>query len=1116
MKKILIKGLLALVLTSLALVLITDSVLHRWVIPNINDWRPRIESYLSDKIGHPIKIGSIKAKSTGLIPSFDIEQVQVLDTAHKPALQLGRVQVDISALSLLTFQIDRLLIDSPLLEISRDGAGKFTIAGFQIDPQATSNKASDWVFSQKEIVISNGTINWIDAKPHLFGNTDALPKATFSGVAITLKNGMRSHNISLQATPPLAFGQSIEVIGKFTQPLHGASMGQWQAWTGSATASVKNIPQLAKQLNARIDWPLQNASLDGEQIALARLPHILQSLGQKLPSEFPSEILQSTQLPHLKLTAKGANSAKLQVRIDTAIVNPDITGELGGTWTQARNELDLSAQFKRMNLAELYRYVPVSTANSLRQKMQHSIQKGIVQDVRIAYVGGTKDFLNGTKLRATGRVDNGQFSIPTTIAADPPPWTHWSNTQFTFNLDGTQLEVRSIDAELAGLATKGSVTIADIQKPVIEANARVSGVAGNILQILKVEPLKAATDNLFVDSEATGPITAALQLTLPLATPEKNKITGHITLANNDFSIDKKMPSLSRMQGKIHFSESEFRLDNLHGKLLGGDVKFSGNGQKIEGNGIIGIDALAALPALSTSASILSRVKGSTPYSFLFRPEHGAGLVIESSLAGIQLDLPHPFAKPADSIWPLRFSQTQLAPHQERVTFRLANLVNAEFIHALAQTRGDDTKKVLRGGIAIGLNQVLQVPEKGVNAQVRLDQVDIEVWRPFLPAFNVDKIDLAANVSSYLPTTLTAEIGTLRAAERHFDNIVMTASQSGSAWRVNAKSNDFSGYVEYRTPANEQAGQVYARLSRFTVPDASSSTKIEKFLQDAPPTALPALDLVIEDFELVGKKLGRLEVSAVNQRAKGYLGPGTAQEWRVQKLNITNPDAELKATGVWTPAESSNARRVDFQFDFKVADTGALLTRFGQAGTLKDGSGGLQGRVAWVGSPLALHYPTLTGQVKLDIAKGQFLKINPGNAGRFMNVLSLQALPKLLTLDFRDIFSDGFVFDSITGDAQIVEGVLSSNNLQMKSSLALVSVDGKVDLGNETQNLHVLVLPDLNAGGVSLIATLINPVIGAAAYLTQLILRRPVIAAATREFSIDGSWREPNVVQVKK
>ena len=133
-----------------------------------------------------------------------------------------------------------------------------------------------------------------------------------------------------------------------------------------------------------------------------------------------------------------------------------------------------------------------------------------------------------------------------------------------------------------------------------------------------------------------------------------------------------------------------------------------------------------------------------------------------------------------------------------------------------------------------------------------------------------------------------------------------------------------------------------------------------------------------------------------------------------------------------------------------------------------------------------------------------------------MSVLSLQALPRLLTLDFRDLFSDGFAFDSVTGDAQIMQGVLSSNNLQMKRVLALVSIDGKVDLDKETQDLHVLVLPDLNAGGVSLLATLINPVVGAATYLAQLILKRPVVAAATKEFNIQGSWRDPQVVQIKK
>jgi uncharacterized protein YhdP len=48
------------------------------------------------------------------------------------------------------------------------------------------------------------------------------------------------------------------------------------------------------------------------------------------------------------------------------------------------------------------------------------------------------------------------------------------------------------------------------------------------------------------------------------------------------------------------------------------------------------------------------------------------------------------------------------------------------------------------------------------------------------------------------------------------------------------------------------------------------------------------------------------------------------------------------------------------------------------------------------------------------------------------------------------------------------------------------------------------------------LATLINPVVGAVTYFTQLILRRPAVAAATKEFNIEGSWRDPKVIDLKK
>ena len=43
---------------------------------------------------------------------------------------------------------------------------------------------------------------------------------------------------------------------------------------------------------------------------------------------------------------------------------------------------------------------------------------------------------------------------------------------------------------------------------------------------------------------------------------------------------------------------------------------------------------------------------------------------------------------------------------------------------------------------------------------------------------------------------------------------------------------------------------------------------------------------------------------------------------------------------------------------------------------------------------------------------GRFTKIEPGPAGKLLGVLSLQALPRRVTLDFRDVFSEGFAFDA--------------------------------------------------------------------------------------------------------
>jgi uncharacterized protein YhdP len=151
----------------------------------------------------------------------------------------------------------------------------------------------------------------------------------------------------------------------------------------------------------------------------------------------------------------------------------------------------------------------------------------------------------------------------------------------------------------------------------------------------------------------------------------------------------------------------------------------------------------------------------------------------------------------------------------------------------------------------------------------------------------------------------------------------------------------------------------------------------------------------------------------------------------------------------------------------------------------------------------------------VNVEEGQFLKADPGIA-KLLGVLSLQSLPRRLALDFRDVFSEGFAFDFLRGDVAITQGIARTNNLQMKGVNAAVLMEGQADIAKETQIIKVVVVPEINAGSASLIASAINPVVGLTTFLAQLILRKPLIEAATQEFLIDGTWVDPRVTKVDR
>jgi uncharacterized protein YhdP len=202
-------------------------------------------------------------------------------------------------------------------------------------------------------------------------------------------------------------------------------------------------------------------------------------------------------------------------------------------------------------------------------------------------------------------------------------------------------------------------------------------------------------------------------------------------------------------------------------------------------------------------------------------------------------------------------------------------------------------------------------------------------------------------------------------------------------------------------------------------------------------------------------------------------------------------------------------------FKLQIADSGALLARLGTPKAVRGGKGQLSGQIAWQGSPFALDYPSLAGQINVAVDSGQFLKVDPG-AARLLGVLSLQSLPRRLSLDFRDLFQEGFAFDTFTGDVTIAQGVATSNNLRMRGVQAAVLMEGSADIARETQDLRVVVVPEINAGTAALAYAVINPAIGLGAFLAQAVLKKPLTAAGTREFRVTGPWADPKVERVER
>jgi uncharacterized protein YhdP len=323
-------------------------------------------------------------------------------------------------------------------------------------------------------------------------------------------------------------------------------------------------------------------------------------------------------------------------------------------------------------------------------------------------------------------------------------------------------------------------------------------------------------------------------------------------------------------------------------------------------------------------------------------------------------------------------------------------------------------------------------------------------------------------------------------------------------FNANVASEGAAGFLAWRPATDPQSyGQLTARLSRLVIPANREQDVVEALR--APTKQIPSLEVTVEQFEMSDMKLGRLDLVAQNT------GTGSSAAWRVRRLDITNPDMKFTATGDWAPPAGGGARRTQLKFNFEALDGGATLGRLGFPDALSKGSGKLEGEVNWFGSPLDIDYPSLSGRLNVAVDNGRFLKVDTGNAARLLALLSLQSLSRNLAADGGRQFTEGFAFTSIRADAAIERGILKTDNFRMNGASAAVLMSGSLDLRNETQQLSIIVLPEIDASTAALAIGVANPILGIGTFLAQWVLRDPLSKAFALQYDVTGSWTDPKI-----
>ncbi len=763
--------------------------------------------------------------------------------------------------------------------------------------------------------------------------------------------------------------------------------------------------------------------------------------------------------------------------------NNDMKGTFQGGFGTEKDIFEVELKVNEILASRVWKYFP-SKAPRTSEWMRGSIKSGIVYDAKIIWSAPIAKVLK-TKTISINDLQGSAFVKDIELVYGVN-WPAINGLSGQIKLAGREISMAAQSGKIYNLNMAGStakVYRLGTKREYMVLAGRGSGLVGGFHKFIIDSPLGRNNIAIFNKIAGNGVGHVAFEYIRPFGGKGKPRVSGDYQSSGSSWSLGDKMPKLTSYQHKIFFDGQGIRKGNGSATFLGDQLTYNIARNK---QGEVSVDLKGGLKTevLNLSDSTLtSFLKGTSSWSGNVRKtDNGFELKVQSKLKGISSSLPHPFRKESGDLVHANLQVNWLSGGQRVVELKLLDIVT---------TRLTEIDGKLLGVIAIG--KEVQVPEgeAGLELVVALNSVDLDHWRQVFSGKQgsfkglLDKNKLTIDKASF-------RIGSIKWLQRRFNNIDLTVQKEKTVWQGSFTARQGRGKILW---SQKNKGKIVARFDKLHIP-ARSMVK-DTASNEKSDMILPSMDIVAKDFSFEGKSLGVLELVA----------DPTPDNWNLKLLGLSNIDGKILVTGKTT---RENGVKTELQVVLNAFDIGKFLTRMGYSKGVDGGQGTLTGDISWSGFPYNINYQSLGGKIQIAAKDGQFIKLEPG-AAKLLGILSLQALPRRLVLDFRDIFSSGFNFDTIDSNFVITDGVAITENFKMIGPAARVNMRGEIDLEKESQRLNVEIFPQLSAAAAVAGAAVVNPAVGVATYVIQKIFGDPVEKIASKRYLVTGKWGEPNV-----